>query len=231
MQSVSEAVTYNPTAESSGIDSANPDGNVALGVIHSFWVPELAGKQDVVPGHTRVLTIATDQEGLYLGQCAEFCGLSHANMRFSVVAQSQEDFDAWIEEQQQAAEVQTTGPAAEGQEVFTTATCVRCHAIEGYPEGGEAGASEVPLDAQARIGPNLTHFNSRPEFAGGIVNNRDDELEAWLRNPQAVKPGAQMPNLNLTDEQIDALVAYLRTLGEPAEIPAEIEDTNEEAPS
>jgi cytochrome c oxidase subunit 2 len=230
MQSVSASVSYNPTSESAGLDSENAQGPVALGVIHSFWVPKLSGKQDVVPGHTRVLSLSTSEPGLYLGQCAEFCGLSHANMRFSVVAEPEEDFDAWIEEQSQPAEVQTTGLAAEGQELFTSQTCVGCHAIAGYPTGGVEGGDVVPVADQSRVGPNLTYFNSRAEFAGGILVNDDDNLREWLRNPQAEKPGAQMPNLNLSDEQIDALVAYLRTLGEPADAPPLITETNEDAP-
>lgn len=214
MQSVSAQVTYNPVAvqgEVEGVaENEQPRGQVAQGVIHSFWVPRLAGKQDVIPGHTRRLVLQTAEEGLYLGQCAEFCGLSHANMKLSVVAESPESFEAWINSQAAAAQPAEGGDVAEGEELFTTKTCVGCHAIEGYPDP-ETG-ERVPVEEQARIGPNLTHFNSRPNFAGGIFENNDDALERWLRNPPEVKPGAQMPNLQLTDDEISSLIAYLRSL-------------------
>lgn len=219
MQAVSATQSYDPAVVPEG--DVNPRGEVALGVIHSFWVPRLAGKQDVVPGHTREMAIRAGEPGVYLGQCAEFCGLSHPNMRFSVVAESEEEFDAWIAEQAAEAEVVEAGDSVEGQpgdpaagqELFASATCVACHAIGGYPANGDPSAEPVPLEEQARVGPNLTHFNSRDEFAGGILDvQSDDDLRAWLRNPQLEKPGAQMPNLQLTDEQIDDLVAYLRTL-------------------
>jgi cytochrome c oxidase subunit 2 len=171
------------------------------GVLHSFWVPRLAGKQDVVPGHTRTLTIEANEPGqVYSGQCAEFCGLSHANMLFRVYTHTQEDFDAWLAAQAEAAADPTDELAQRGAEVFTEAQCIACHAIEGY-EG-----------AEARVGPNLTHFASRNTFAGGIFDNNEENLRAWLENPPGVKPGAQMPNLNLSEDQITALIAYLATL-------------------
>lgn len=209
MQSVSSSISYDPTQVP---DGEQVEGDVALGVIHSFWVPRLAGKVDVVPGHTREMRISTDEPGLYLGQCAEFCGLSHANMRFSVLAEPPEDFEAWIADQQEPAQEPTEELAAEGAELFTTQTCVACHAVDGYVQpsvGGEA----APLAEQARVGPNLTHFNARDEFAGGILDVQDDDdLARWLENPQREKPGTQMPNLALEDDEIAALTAYLRTL-------------------
>jgi cytochrome c oxidase subunit II len=211
MESVSAVVSYDPEVVPEG--TVQPRGDVALGVIHSFWVPRLAGKQDVVPGHTRRMTIRSPEEGIFLGQCAEFCGLSHPNMRMSVLAQSPEDFDAWIADQAAEAEIAEDGLAAEGQELFTSQQCIGCHAVNGYPEGGVPDGEPLPQDAQARVGPNLTHWNSRSEFAGGILDvQNDDHIRAWLANPQEEKPGAQMPNLGLSDEQIEALVAYLRTL-------------------
>jgi cytochrome c oxidase subunit 2 len=180
---------------------------VSNGVIHSFWVPRLAGKQDVVPGHTRPLTIQADEPGTYPGQCAEFCGLSHARMRFEVIAHEPDEFEAWLEGQTAPAEPATEALAAEGQQLFESQTCINCHAIDGYEAAAGGAAAEV------RIGPNLTHFASRNKFAGGIFDVDDPEqLAAWLRNPQAVKAGSQMPNLGLSDEQIDALSAYLYTL-------------------
>lgn len=214
MQSVSASATYNPPPATGEAGEIEPTGPVALGVIHSFWVPELAGKTDVVPGHTREMKIIAQEEGLFVGQCAEFCGLSHPNMKISVVAQSPEAFMAWIADQQQPAQVIADGGAAQrGQELFTSQTCVGCHAIDGYPSGGVAGGAVVPENEQARIGPNLTHFAGRDTFAGGIYDAQsDDDLTAWLTNPQAQKPGSQMPNLGLEPDEIADLIAYLRTL-------------------
>lgn len=184
------------TMDSPGQQITDPNG-----VIHSFWVPKLAGKQDVVPGHERRMTILADKPGTYSGQCAEFCGLSHANMRFVVVAHEAGEWEQWVEEQQAPAPTATDDLAAQGEELFTSRTCIACHAINGY-EG-----------AEARVGPNLTHFNARDKFAGYVFDTHDDELLAdWLADPPAMKPGAQMPNLGLQPDDIDALIAYLRTL-------------------
>lgn len=180
--------------------------DVSSGVIHSFWVPRLAGKQDVVPGHTRRLMIQADEPGVYPGQCAEFCGLSHARMRFEVIAHEPDEFDAWLDEQAQPADAASGGLAAEGEELFQSQQCINCHAVDGY----EAAAG---APAEVRIGPNLTHFAGRRKFAGGIFDVDDrEQLQAWLRNPQAEKAGSQMPNLGLSDDQIDALTEYLYTL-------------------
>ena len=174
------------------------------GVIHSFWVPKLAGKQDVIPGHTRTLTLEAEEPGVtYSGQCAEFCGLSHANMRLAVIAKEPAEFEAWIEDHAAPAE-EPSGDAAAGAELFTERQCIGCHAINGV-EG-----------AEARVGPNLTYFAERKKFAGYMIDNDINEdaanVSAWLKDPQAVKPGAQMPNLGLSDDDIANLVAYLRTL-------------------
>lgn len=165
-------------------------------VIHSFWVPRLSGKQDLVPGSTHKLTIQADEPGVYPGQCAEYCGLSHANMRFRVVAQSESDFNRWVSQQQQTARQPTSGLAAQGAQIFQTGQCIACHTVNG-------------TQAQGKIGPDLTHFASRETFAGGTFEVNEENLTAWLQDPPGVKPGALMPNLNLTDEQIRALVAYL----------------------
>lgn len=200
MQSLS-AVQPDP-----GFD-ANPAVGMPVsdGVIHSFWVPRLAGKQDVVPAHTRTLMIQADEPGVYPGQCAEFCGLSHARMRFEVIAHEPAEFEAWLADQAEPA-APAGSQVAEGEELFATQQCVTCHAIQGY----EGPDGEV---AQVRIGPNLTHFASRRKFAGGVFDVDDEaQLKAWLQNPQREKPGSQMPNLGLSDEQIDALTAYLYSL-------------------
>jgi cytochrome c oxidase subunit 2 len=175
------------------------------GVLHSFWVPKLAGKQDVVPGHVRTMWIEADKAGRYEGQCAEFCGIGHAVMRFEVIAHDTGDFDEWLTAQAEPAFDGQTGVAAQGRELFG-AYCISCHAINGYET-----ADGTP--ANVRVGPNLTHFASREIFAGGLFDNDDPEqIAAWLRDPQAVKQGAQMPNLGLSDDEIRALVAYLQSL-------------------
>jgi cytochrome c oxidase subunit 2 len=169
-------------------------------VIHSFWVPQLHGKTDMVPGHDNELWFTPNTPGEYLGQCAEFCGLSHANMRFRVFVHTQADFDAWVQGQLADAATPTEGLAAEGAQQFTLSGCIGCHTVKGNAL------------AMGVIGPNLTHFASRTRLAGGMAENNEAELRRWLSNPPAMKPGSIMPNLNLTPEAIDKLVAYLQTL-------------------
>ncbi len=185
------------TLEATGQVTDDPS---SIGVIHSFWVPKLAGKQDLIPGHQRTMTIEAEKPGSYSGQCAEFCGLSHANMRFAVVALEPAEFDAWVEEHASPQPPPQDELAARGAELFTSRTCIACHAINGY-EG-----------AEARVGPNLTYFADRAKFAGYILETTPENVAAWLEDPQALKPGAQMPDLQLSDEDIEALVAYLQTL-------------------
>jgi len=169
-------------------------------VIHSFWVPELAGKQDVVPARTNHLTLEAVRPGTYYGQCAEFCGLSHANMRFRVIAQTPDDFDAWVTAERRDAATPASGTlAATGMDTFLNGQCIACHAIQGTKAAGIAG-------------PNLTHFASRDCFAGCILDNTPENVTKWLADPPAVKPGSWMPNYHLTGDQIDALVAYLESL-------------------
>lgn len=183
-------------------------------VIHSFWVPRLAGKLDVVPGHVNRLTLEADKPGVYLGQCAEFCGRSHANMRLRVVAQTQQEFDAWIRQQQQPAAKPTSGLAAEGYALWGQKGCAACHSIAGNEASGGAN-----------VGPNLTHLQSRSMFAGDTLDLTPENLTKWLRNPSALKPmqpenGIGMPSKfppgpngkPLTDDEIAKLVSYLETL-------------------
>lgn len=170
------------------------------GVIHSFWVPRLAGKQDVIPGRVNKLTIEADAPGTYYGQCAEFCGLSHANMRLRVISKSPDDFEDWIREQRRPASTPMTGDAAAGSDLFTSKGCIGCHAIDGV-EG-----------AEARVGPDLTHLQSRSTFAGSIFEMNSEELGKWLADPPKRKPGSKMPKLNLSAKEIGDLVAYLETL-------------------
>ncbi len=171
-------------------------------VVHSFWIPRLGGKQDVIPGKELVWTLKADRpeaEPLY-GQCVELCGASHANMRLRAVVQSEADFEAWLQGQKRPAAVPPEGSkAAEGKRVFETGACIGCHTIAG-------------TNAQGRVGPDLTHFASRSTFAAGIFDRTDENLAAWLRDPPGVKPGAKMPNLGLSDQEVQNLVAYLQSL-------------------
>jgi cytochrome c oxidase subunit 2 len=188
-----------------GLDAPEA-GKFAQGVIHSFWVPKLAGKQDVVPGRVNKLTIEADKPGVYPGQCAEYCNLSHANMRLQVVAQEPEDFDAWVEAQRQPAAIPESGPAAEGYEVFVgKGGCISCHTV-----GGVEGA-------EGRVGPNLTHLKARNKFAGAVFDNTRENLIRWVKDPPAMKPmrpdlGTGMPDQDLTDEEVEKVVAFLETL-------------------
>ncbi|MBI5030017.1 MAG: cytochrome c oxidase subunit II [Chloroflexi bacterium] len=172
----------------------------AKDVIHSFWVPELGGKTDLIPGHTNRMWIRPTQIGSYHGQCAEFCGTSHANMRFAVVVQSQADFDAWVAQQKQSSVVATTDLQKKGVETISTVGCQACHTINGVSA------------MVGKVGPNLTHVASRKQIASGILDFNAANLHTWLSDPPGVKPGALMPRLPLTSEQIDALVAYLTSL-------------------
>jgi cytochrome c oxidase subunit II len=167
-------------------------------VIHSFWVPRLAGKQDLVPGRTSTLNFAAPNAGTYLGECAEFCGLSHALMLFRVVAESPSEFDAWVDGQLQGA----AAPPTEVEQLVTN-TCMSCHVIRGV---------ESPLPPSQVPAPDLTHVGARQTIVAGLLDLNDENLARWLRNPPAVKPGSKMPNYHLTDDQIEALVAYLRSL-------------------
>lgn len=179
-------------------------------VVHSFWIPELAGAQDVVPGQTNNLYLEADEPGRYEGACKEFCGLSHAYMRAVVVAHTPADFERWLAGQgQEAAMPEPGSDAAEGARVFLeagTAGCVECHAIAGLVD--EAG--EPVLGSNG--GPNLTHFADRECFAGCILELNDQTLRRWLDDPPAVKAGSWMPDYGLTPEEIDQVVAFLNTL-------------------
>jgi cytochrome c oxidase subunit 2 len=167
-------------------------------VIHSFWVPRLAGKQDLVPGQTETLSFSAPEPGTYRGTCAEYCGLSHANMRFRVVAEEPSDFEAWVQDQSEDA---AATPPTEIEQLVT-GTCMSCHQI-----GGLEAVTEP-----AQPAPDLTHVGSRQTIAAGLLQNDPDDMARWLRNPPGVKPGSLMPNYHLTDEQIDALVEFLGTL-------------------
>lgn len=168
-------------------------------VIHSLWVPNLAGKKDLIPGRTATLQLQADTPGLYRGQCAEFCGFQHAFMAFTVQAHAPAEYEAWAEGQRRTAASPTDALALRGRELFLSGTCVMCHTVTG------TGAS-------ARRGPDLTHLASRQTLAAGTLGNTASDLARWLRDPQQIKPGANMPASNLSADDLRALVAYLRSL-------------------
>jgi cytochrome c oxidase subunit 2 len=169
-------------------------------VLHEFWVPELARKMTTVPGQPNHIWLQADKPGVYLGTCSEFCGTQHAWMRILVVADEPSKFEEWQRAQLQPSQAATNDAAAKGLAVFQTSTCINCHAIRGV-----AGAD-------ARVAPDLTHVASRRQLAAGILENTPANMRLWLKNPQHVKPGALMPDFNLTDQQLDELGAYLETL-------------------
>ena len=171
-------------------------------VMHNFWVPKLNGKRYLVPGQKTYLNLFADNAGEYWAQCGEYCGLSHSKMRARVISLSSSDFEKWIENEQKNALKPPEGTlAAKGEEIYLNAGCTQCHVIDGI------------WDIQGdRIAPNLTHVASRHVLGGASFNNNKEDLTAWLANPAAIKPGTFMPNLELTEEEIGALIEYLGSL-------------------
>lgn len=169
-------------------------------VIHSFWVPELQGKTDLIPGRRTVTWIQADTPGVYRGQCAEFCGVQHARMRFVVIAMAPDDFAGWLAEQRRPAREPRTDGERRGREVFLSSGCLLCHAIRGTPAGGDG------------TGPDLTHVAGRTTLAAGLLPNTPGHLAGWITNPQQLKPGALMPRVPLEPDALHALVAYLQSL-------------------
>ena len=164
---------------------------------HSFWVPQLAGKIDLIPNHPNEMWIDPLHTGLYVGQCAQFCGVQHANMLLRVYVDTPEQYTAWVDNQ---ARPGVQDPAvAEGRRVFETEACMNCHAVRGTAATG-------------RFGPDLTHLMSRDTLASGEIPNTRDNLRQWIKNPDSFKPGALMPAMQLTDSQIDQVTDYLETL-------------------
>ncbi|SDC05519.1 cytochrome c oxidase subunit 2 [Melghirimyces thermohalophilus] len=169
-------------------------------VIHAFWVPELAGKQDLNPGSTNKMWIDADEPGTYEGRCAELCGAGHALMNFQVVAQEKEDFDKWVEKRKNPSSEPKTAEQKAGKEVFTQ-NCMSCHAIDG-----------TQMKTKGEKAPNLTGFAERNKIAG-LLENNDENLEKWMKHPEQVKPGTYMPSFDfLSDEDMDNLKAYLQSL-------------------
>jgi cytochrome c oxidase subunit 2 len=171
----------------------------ATDVIHSFWVPELSGKQDLIPGRQNVLILKADKPGRYRGQCAEFCGLQHAKMALLVIAEPRADFDAWRQVQLAPAAEPLGGVPRKGRDVFQSRPCMMCHQIRGTKAGG-------------RTGPELTHIASRETIAAGALPMTRGALAAWIADPRAIKPGSNMPRIRLDADELNALVAYLEGL-------------------
>jgi cytochrome c oxidase subunit 2 len=169
-------------------------------VIHSFWVPALGGKRDVTGGRTTHLVLTPDSVATYPGQCAEFCGASHANMRLRVHVEAARDFDAWVVRRQAPPAAPPPGSlAARGREVFGRSACIACHTVAGVET------------AQGTVGPNLTRFAERTTVGAGLFAHTADTLRLWIANAPALKPGVLMPAMDLPAEDLDAIVAFLRT--------------------
>jgi cytochrome c oxidase subunit II len=168
---------------------------------HSFWVPELGGKTDLIPNHPNRMWMDPQHEGVFLGQCAQYCGTQHAKMLLRVSVDGPEDFAAWVRAQQRPAVEDTgaTAGATAGRRVFESNACMNCHAVAGTPADG-------------RFGPDLTHLMSRATIAAGVAQNTHDNLRLWIQNPSAIKPGSLMPAMKLSDADLDAVVSYMETL-------------------
>jgi cytochrome c oxidase subunit II len=186
-------------------DPANPTPTYltmsSADVTHSFWVPRLAGKTDLLPNRVNVMWLDPEQPGIYLGQCAQYCGTQHALMLLRVYAQSPEDFAAWVEQQKKQGQQDFSGnaAAAEGQKVFMQNACINCHAITGTPATG-------------RFGPDLTHLASRDTIASGPFKNTPENLRKWVNDPNSMKPGSLMPAMHLNNHDLDVITAYLTEL-------------------
>jgi cytochrome c oxidase subunit 2 len=168
-------------------------------VIHSFWVPNLHGKRDLIPGYTTAIWLQADQPGVYRGQCAEFCGLQHAHMAIDVVAEPEAAFESWLDGMRQPAKDPADAAALTGRDVFMRSRCAGCHTIRG-------------TDAAGQVAPDLTHVATRSTLGAGTLANTRDHLADWIRDPQRPKPGNQMPPNPLSAQDIDAVTAYLETL-------------------
>jgi cytochrome c oxidase subunit 2 len=171
----------------------------SVDVIHSFWIPQLTGKTDVIPGQTNHTWLNIPDIGTYSGQCSEFCGIEHANMRFNVIVQTAADFQTWTSAQQQPAQATQTDLEKAGAQIVTQGLCSGCHTVDG-------------TTAKGQIGPNLTHLYSRSIFAGGIAPLTDANVQAWITNSAAMKPGSLMAAVHVSPQDVDKVMAYLKTL-------------------
>jgi cytochrome c oxidase subunit 2 len=168
-------------------------------VIHSFWLPSLTGKQDLIPGRDTDVSFTPTKTGIFRGQCAEFCGVQHAHMAFIVDVEPYADFIKWWEHQLQEATPPRTPLALAGYNYVTTRQCATCHTIAGTPAGG-------------RVGPDLTHLASRRSIAAGTLPMGEGNLYGWVADPQSIKPGTKMPTMDLEPNELHAVVGYLETL-------------------
>ncbi len=175
------------------IDLKSPD------VIHTFWVPNLHGKKDMIPGRASTIELRADQPGRYRGQCAEFCGSEHALMAFFLTADVPADYERWREQRRQPAAPVADARLREGQTLFVQHACASCHTVAG-------------TQASGTVGPDLTHVASRPTLAAGTLTNTRDNLLQWITNPYAAKPGTAMPATPLSPQDAQALIAYLESL-------------------
>jgi len=166
---------------------------------HSFWVPRLAGKTDLIPNHPNTMWIDPAEPGLYLGQCAQYCGTQHAKMLLRIYVDTPEDFARWVEAQRRPARVVDQDHVSRGREIFQRTACINCHAVSGTPANG-------------RFGPDLTHLMSRETLAAGIVLNNRENLRQWIQNPDVIKTGSLMPAMALDEADLDAVTDYLLTL-------------------
>ncbi len=166
-------------------------------VAHSFWVPQLAGKTDVIPNRENRMWIEPTQPGTYVGNCAEYCGMQHAHMLLRVIVHTAEEFEKWVAEQKQPSAEDPQARA--GRDVFFATACINCHTIQGTKANGN-------------FGPDLTHLMSRKTLGAGAAPNTPAKLHAWVRDPQRLKEGSHMPNMQLTENQLNSLVTYLLTL-------------------
>jgi cytochrome c oxidase subunit II len=168
-------------------------------VIHSFWVPSLAGKRDLIPGQDNELHVSASRPGVYRGQCAEFCGIQHAHMSLLVIAEPPEEFERWRQSQIASADEPDDDDARRGRDAFLSKPCVMCHAVQGTLAGG-------------RVGPDLTHVGSRRYIGAGILPLSRGNLAAWIVDPHGIKPGVNMPTIKLEPDDINAIAAYLEGL-------------------
>lgn len=168
-------------------------------VIHSLWIPNLHGKVDMVPGRANEMWLRADRPGIFRAQCAEFCGMQHAHMALTVVAEPNDQFEGWLASQRLPAQPAPAGAALRGQQIFNTGPCAMCHSIRGTIAGG-------------RTAPDLTHVATRSTLGAGTLPNTPENMAAWIHNPHARKPGNKMPSTELRAEDLRALVAYLQTL-------------------
>lgn len=171
----------------------------SVDVIHSFWVPSLHGKKELIPGRTNRTWLRADQPGVYRGQCGDYCGLEHAKMAITVIAVPPAEFETWLARQRRSAPAPATDQQRRGQQVFLGGPCASCHTISGTSAGG-------------RLGPDLTHLSSRSTLGAGLVPNTVGHLTAWIVDPDGIKPGVRMPSTVLSAEDLHALVAYLEAL-------------------